>query len=37
MALELNSDTGLPLKVVFITNRVSIDAAIKNSNVLFER
>ncbi|MBA3994037.1 MAG: hypothetical protein C0469_10970, partial [Cyanobacteria bacterium DS2.3.42] len=37
MALGLKSDGGLPLKVVFITNRVSVDAAIKNSNVLFER
>jgi len=37
MALELKSDGGLPLKVVFVTNRVSVDAAIKNSNVLFER
>lgn len=37
MALGLKSDAGMPLKVVFITNRVSVDAAIKNSNVLFEQ
>lgn len=37
MALDLKSDSGLPLKVVFITNPVNIEAALKNSNVLFER
>lgn len=37
LGLNLKSDTGLPLKVVFITNPVSVDAAIKNSNVLYEQ
>lgn len=37
LALDLKSDSGLPLKVVFITNRVSVDAALNNSNVLFEQ
>ncbi|MCC6977106.1 MAG: SEL1-like repeat protein [Candidatus Melainabacteria bacterium] len=36
-ALDLKSDAGLPLKVVFITNPVSVESALKNSNVLFER
>jgi hypothetical protein len=37
LSLGLKSDTGLPLKVVFITNPVSVESAIKNSNILFER
>ncbi len=37
LALGLKSDTGLPLKVVFVTNPVGVQATIKNSNVLFER
>ena len=37
LGLNLKSDTGLPLKVVFITNTVSLDTAIENSNVLYER
>jgi len=36
LALNLKSDAGLPLKVVFITNPISLKAAIKNSNVLYE-
>ncbi|MBX9951835.1 MAG: protein kinase [Candidatus Obscuribacterales bacterium] len=37
LALNLKSPDGLPLKVVFITNPVSVEAALNNSNVLFER
>ena len=37
IATGLKSDAGLPLKVVFITNPVGVQATIKNSNVLFER
>lgn len=37
LALRLTSSAGLPLKVVFITNPVSVETALENSNVLFER
>lgn len=37
ISLGLKSDTGLPLKVVFITNPVSVESAIKNSNILYEK
>ncbi len=37
LEIGLKSDAGLPLKVVFITNPVGVQATIKNSNVIFER
>lgn len=36
-ALGIKSDSGWPLKVVFFTNPLSVENAIKNSNVLYEK
>lgn len=36
-SLGLKSDSGLPMKVVFITNPVGVQSALQNSNVIFER